>query len=169
MKMSPRNALLVAGFLVSGTATAATQTDTINVTANVPGACTISATALSFGEVTQPGTGTASGDVTVNCSSGLAYKIGMNAGQNFIPASTTRAMVNSAGDKINYELFRPGGAAWGDAGMSSPQTFPGSHLAGSGTGSNQVIAFSGSTTAANGTVLTAGTSYSDVVTVTVEF
>ena len=169
MKMNPRNAMLVAGFLVSGAATAATQTDTINVTANVPGSCTISATALSFGEVTAPSSGSATGDVTVNCSSGLAYKIGMNAGQNFNTSSGTRAMINSAGDRIHYTLTRPGGAAWGDQGMSSPVTFPAGNLAGSGTGSNEVIAFNGQTTNLGGTTLTAGTSYSDVVTVTVEF
>lgn len=173
MKTNPRKAVLIAGLLASGVGMAATETTTINVTANVPGSCSISADPIAFGEVAELGTEvTAAGAVTVNCSTGTTYLVGMDAGQHLLTGF--RSMENASDHPISYIIENQNnGQSWGDSGITGGNFTNASSVSGSGDGTDQSLPF---TARANGdgqqtgsNVLTAGTSYSDVVTVTVQF
>lgn len=164
-----KQATIFAGFLISGAATAATETTTIDVTASVAGSCTVIADPLAFGDVASDSEKNASGAVTVNCSNGIAYQVGMNEGQN--PQVGERAVTNSGGDFILYRIFKsPENFEWGDSGIGG--AFPHAIVNGVGNGLDQTLDFVG---IANPTgvfplgFFTAGTTYSDVVTVTVLF
>ena len=73
----------VLGFLALGLtstpAFATTQTTTFAVTATVQASCSISATALSFGAYTGVALPVAN-TITVNCTGGTTYNVGLNAG-----------------------------------------------------------------------------------------
>ena len=168
-----RKAVVFSGLLVAGAASAGTETTTLNVTASVPGSCSISTDPAAFGEIGGPSSPevTANGNVTVNCSVGTSFIIGMDQGQNH--DGTFRAMKNPGGDLIRYIILKPGASDhWGDNGIVGGN-FPQSPVSGIGSGSDETIPFiakangSGMGTGLN--TYTPNTSYSDTVTVTVQF
>ena len=86
---------------------AATATTTFRVTATVLSACTVSATALAFGNYSSAVVNTATSAITVSCVASTPYTIALDAGLNGIlnGASTTRAMSNGAGANLGYNLY----------------------------------------------------------------
>jgi spore coat protein U-like protein len=113
---------LAAGALVAAVAAnAATVNTNFQVTASVPAICTVTATALNFGAYT-PGGGnvdvSATNNVSVRCTRGTAYTVGLNAG--LAPAATiTNRRMRSAATTTNelaYALFTDVARTvnWGD-------------------------------------------------------
>ncbi|MDD3450099.1 MAG: spore coat U domain-containing protein [Gammaproteobacteria bacterium] len=159
---------LLAAALIAGTlplpATAATVTDTFDVTITIQDACEITtpATDMAFGTA-GPLTSvvTATSSIYVTCTESLAYNIGLDAGAN--PGTggdtTTRQMVNGA-NNVSYDLLQSaGGAHWGDTIGTDTQ-------AGTGTGAEETYTVYGTVPIqATPPALT----YSDTVTVTVTY
>jgi len=143
---------------------AATETGQLQVSATVVAACTVSTTAVNFGNVTGVNTEYSTGDVTVNCANGLPYHIALDAGLNY--ASPYRKLAGS-GYFADYRLGKVGTAdQWGDSDYAN--TYPGgASLADTGDGTNQahpvrawLDPFSG---------IPAETVLTDTVTVTVHY
>lgn len=106
--------------LVAGTAQAATDTATFDVTASVADSCTVAATNLSFGGY-DPNAGTAvdaTSTITASCTENTSYELGLDTGNNGANASaTTRAMVGGTdGDFLDYEVYTDSGrtTVWND-------------------------------------------------------
>jgi spore coat protein U-like protein len=156
----------VVGFMALGIAStpavAATQTATFAVTATVQGTCTISATALAFGIYTGtalPATST----VTVNCTGGTIYNVGLNPGTATGATVTTRKMKGqyTPANTLGYSLYSDSGRTtnWG-------QTIGTDTVAGIGNGANQPLTVYGQIP--TGTA-PAADSYSDTITATVTY
>ena len=151
---------------VQGTATA-----TLTVTAHVVRNCTLSVTAIDFGNydalvanLTQPLDGVA--DVTVHCTKGTGVKLEADNGAN---ANGTQRRMASGTEFLEYELFSEAGRTnrWGTG--SEARTVPAQ-----GTNAPAVPSASGGVAMqAFGRVLpgqnvTSG-DYTDTITVTVTF
>jgi spore coat protein U-like protein len=92
-----------------------TATATFTVTAVVPTFCTISASALNFGNYSGSLID-ASSAVTVNCTNLTLFNIGLSAGTATGATVTTRRMTSPALGTLNYTLFRDGARTqnWGN-------------------------------------------------------
>lgn len=142
-------------------AQAGTATDDFQVSAEVIAACSISATDLDFGDY-NPVVGNAvdaSSTVSVTCTNGAGYSIGLSGGGSGNAAD--RAMdhaVESA--TLDYGLFRDALRTqnWGDVADT---------VDGTGTGANQDHAVYGRVLASQSTALMG--SYADTITATVTF
>lgn len=156
--------LIAAAVLSAGAAHAATETDTIAVTAEVVAACAIdTANDLGFGSY-NPVSGTAvdaSASIGVRCTNGHPYSIGLDLGAN--ADTTTRRMVHgtNAAQFLTYELYSDAGrtTVWGNA--------DGSWVTETGSGSEQTQTIYGRIAASQGTAEIGN--YSDTVTVTVTY
>lgn len=153
--------LVVLG-LTSTSAVAQTNpaTTTFNVTATVLKDCIVSATGLPFGNYTGALVN-ASSTVTVTCTSGTTYTVGLNPGLTTGALVTTRQMgITQPAGGLNYSLLTTSytGANWGNT--------SGSWVSGTGTGAAQALTVYG--------VLPAGQyvppgSYTDTITATVTY
>jgi spore coat protein U-like protein len=130
-----RQILAIAGLAACGLAHAAgTDSDTLQVTANVPGHCSIEGKQdIAFGAY-QPTTTNVStpldttGSITLRCAKGTIATINIQQGGNAATGSTcaapARRMQNASvtTEYLNYDLYRDGGHAtkWG---CDSVQTF----------------------------------------------
>jgi len=151
--------------LSASTAHAATATGNLSVTATVSGTCTLTTTPVAFGTY-DPAAGaddTATGAVTVTCTSGTGYTVSLDAGANELTPGdiTTRRMLANTSDYLPYQLYQDSGhtTAWGDTG--------GAILTGqTGNGSAQAINVYG--VIVKNQYVAAG-SYVDTVVVTVTY
>jgi spore coat protein U-like protein len=147
--------------MVSAPAFATTTTATFTVSASVQGSCTISATALSFGAYTGtalPGTST----VSVNCTGGTTYNVGLNPGIATGATVTTRKMTGQyLHGTLAYSLFSNSGMTtnWGN-------TVGTDTLAGTGTGAAQTLTVYGNIPTATAP---AADGYSDTITATITY
>ena len=155
-------ALVIAAAGTALPAQAATDTTTFNVKIVITESCdihTTAATDVDFGTHARSTTAqqTATGTLTVNCTDGTPYNIGLDNGSNF---SGTRRMSDGGTNYLGYGLFRDSAhsLAWGT-------TIGTNTLTGTGTAANQVISVYGQTVDTNAP---AG-SYSDIVTATVTY
>lgn len=125
--------VLVIALIVSGPATtlAATKTATFTVTATVISDCSIaSASNINFGSVGVMASNTDStGTLSVTCTTGTTYNLGLDAGNAGGSTGTTRFMANGA-STLQYQLYSDGARAtiWGN-------TVPSNTVQGIGTGS----------------------------------
>ena len=107
--------LAVAGALLvaSGTAGAATKTTTFGVSATVNPNCLVSAQALNFGGYDGTAAKTGTSDITVRCSAGTTYTVGLSAGGGTF---TQRLLSGSGTNKLQYNLYTSLAAStvWGD-------------------------------------------------------
>ncbi len=88
-------------------ALAATATTTFTVTATATKACNISATSLGFGNY-DPTAGTpldSTSTITILCTTGTTYNVGLNAGSAPGATVTARKMTNGA-NTLNYALYQ---------------------------------------------------------------
>jgi len=92
---------------ISVTGLLGTVTNTFTVTAVVPTTCTISASALSFGNYSGALID-ASSVLTVTCTNLTTFNIGLSAGTAIGATVTTRKMTSPALATLNYTLFRDG-------------------------------------------------------------
>ncbi len=159
----------VAGLTLSAVAVqAATVGTTFPVTANVQANCLVSATALAFGNYA-PGSGNvdAGSAVTVRCTNGTAYTVGLNQGLATGATVTTRSMVNGT-NLLSYALFSDVARTtnWGNTAATNWVSGTG---AGMGVPSAQTHSVYGRV-ADTGTNLTAPVgAYADTISVTVTY
>ncbi|KAB1082377.1 spore coat U domain-containing protein [Neorhizobium galegae] len=153
----------LAGLLFASVAGAQTATTTFNVQMTINGQCVInSASNIDFGANGVINTNVdATGTIIVQCTSGTAYNIGLNAGTGTGATVAQRRMTGPGAAVINYSLFRDSGhlTLWGNTIGTDTQT-------GSGNGAAQSLTVYGrvapQTTPAPG-------SYADTVTVTLTY
>jgi spore coat protein U-like protein len=138
---------------------AATVSTTVGMSSTVVATCTVTAAPLAFGtyssvQIDQTTT------ITVNCSNGAAYTIGLGAGTAPGATVTTRRMVNG-GSTMNYSLFRDAARTlnWGT-------TIGTNTVAGTGSGADQAVIIYGRIPGAQS--VPSG-SYADTVAITVTY
>ncbi len=135
-------------------------TTTFNVTATVLKDCIVSAAALPFGNYTGAVVN-ASSTVTVTCTSGTTYTVGLNPGLTTGATVTTRQMgITQPAGGLNYSLLTTSytGANWGNT--------SGSWVSGTGNGAAQALTVYGVLPAAQ--YVPPG-SYTDTIAVTVTY
>jgi len=162
------------GLTLSGTAGAFTQTatGTINVDATVVAACTVATTPLSFGNYTPgvalPGTAT----ITVNCVSGVPYRIDIDGGLNNTGTADRDMMdVTTHTSNLLYNLYKDAAHTnvWGDNGATLCTTYcgtPPTGKTGTGTGVDAVHTVYGYINATTGILQD---THTDTLTVTVNY
>ncbi|MFM1816695.1 MAG: hypothetical protein RLZ98_3390, partial [Pseudomonadota bacterium] len=104
------------------------------VQANNTGTCTVSATDLNFGSIgLLSGNNDGTNALTVNCTSGLSYQVGLNGGLTGASDPTQRKMTLGV-NEIIYGLYR-------DAARTMPwgSTIGSNTVAGTGSGGNQSL------------------------------
>lgn len=160
-----RLGLMAVALGLSPAAYAATAIGTMSVTATVASSCIVGASSLAFGSVTsaaiQAGNIDAVGAVTVNCTTGSAYTVSLDAGSGSGATVAIRKMTSGA-NILNYSIYTVAGrtTVWGDTTAASVT------VAGTGNGTVQSISafgriFSGQTVPA--------ASYTDTVNVTITY
>jgi len=114
---------------------AGTATGALNIQANLASSCSVSTTPVNFGDIFSP-SGSATGDVIVNCPSGLGYHIALDAGTNYTAGDQFRRLVSGGGSGIYYSLAKVSGERWGDSDYANTFNY-GTSLADTSNGSNQ--------------------------------
>lgn len=146
-------------------ASAATTTSSLTVNATVTANCSVSTTAVSFGNINVlSGTNTdATGGLSVTCTNGTAWSASADAGLGTGASLSTRKMASGA-NLLNYALYTDSARTivWGDAATAATAKF-----SGTGTGAAQASTIYGRV-ASGQTSVPAG-SYADTVTVTVTY
>lgn len=106
--------LSLSAALLAATSAAAAQLQTsFQVTARIAGTCSAAiATELAFGNYDGSQTDQ-TGIITITCSDGTAYRIGLNNGANY--SAPNRRMKHGDADYLNYELYSDSGRTtrWG--------------------------------------------------------
>lgn len=159
---------LVVAQALAASAFAGTDSTTFDVKLVITESCDIHTTRpteVDFGtraRVSGPVSISANGSITVNCSAGTAYKIGLDGGNNAgaTPSAGDRRMAGqSNGALVPYDLYQDAALAifWGNAGTAL--------LSSTGTGINQVFPVYGRLTSLN----YAADSYLDTITATVTY
>ena len=97
----------VAFILPSSVVMAATATTTMAVTATVLKFCTVVATPMVFGNYTSSTDAISTSTITVTCTSGTTYDIGLDAGGTSGATVTTRQMRGTVATtaRLNYSLY----------------------------------------------------------------
>lgn len=137
-----------------------TQTTTYNVTSTVTATCLISGSSLGFGSYSGSSIN-AQTTVSVQCTNGTTYNIGLNAGTASGASVSTRAMTGPGGATLNYAMYQDTNHTtnWGN-------TVGTDTVAGTGNGNSQSISVYGQLPASQ--FVTPG-SYSDTITATVTY
>lgn len=139
---------------------ATTATTTYNVTSTVQAACLISGNSLGFGTYSGSAV-SATTTLSVQCTNGTTYNVGLNAGTATGATVTSRAMTGPGGATLGYVMYQDSGhtANWGQTAGTDTE-------AGTGNGSAQTITVYGVVSASQ--FVTTG-SYSDTITATVTY
>ena len=107
--MSPRLPVALAAICAVSPFTASAQTaqTTMDVSATVVEACVVTATNLAFGnyDPTAPNPSDATNSITVICTPGTSFTVGLNAGSTAGATVTSRQMA-SGGNRLDYGLFQ---------------------------------------------------------------
>lgn len=154
----------------AATAQAGTATANLTVQITITASCTINAATLDFGS--NPGTNLVASNVdgsttvSVTCTSGSPYSIGMDNGTN---VSGSQRRMKSGANLLNYNLYVDSGRtnAWTTAASNSTCTSANSCFLGTGNGSAQSVSIYGRVPSV-GTAPPAGT-YTDTVTMTITY
>lgn len=150
-------------YAAPATGLAATATDTMTVSATVQSACIVSASALSFGSY-NPTAATntdATTTLSITCTSGTSYTVGLSAGNGSGATVSSRKMTNGS-NTLDYSLFQDASRStnWGNTpGTDTPASATAGASAASLTVYGRIVA---------GRNVPAGT-YTDSVTVTVNY
>jgi spore coat protein U-like protein len=155
--------VVIASLLLGGEAVqAATDTTTFQVTATVTESCNVTATDLAFGNYDPSAADNdKTSTITVTCTKGTDYDIGLNEGTASGATVTARQMTGSP-DLLDYSLFSDSNRTvnWGNT-VSTDTVHVGSAA---GTPENHTVYGRIPT----GQYVTAG-SYADTITVTVTY
>jgi spore coat protein U-like protein len=147
------------GVMVAQNAWALNATSTMAASGTVPAACTITSTPLAFRSIHISTISNATASVSVNCTLGATYSIGMDYGLH--GTSTQRALLGTDNSTVNYNIYTDflHGTPWGNIdGVDA--------LAGTGNGATQLLTVFGQVPSQIGVVDQA---YSDTVTVTLTY
>jgi spore coat protein U-like protein len=164
MKRIILGAVAVSGVLFTQSASAETQTANMAVSASVSSVCTVGATPLAFGEVLKTGVTTAAtpgeATLTVNCTGGGAYTVGLGNGLHNIAA---QRYLQSGANTLAYDMFKEIAHAtrWGDAGAGL--------VSGTGSAADQELTVFGQVTTGQALVSGNGTPYTDTILVTLTY
>ena len=169
MSLGPRLHRLLAGagavVLLAGlplaSSQAATTTATFTVTADVQTTCSITANNLNFGAYTGVELDSTT-TLTVLCSNGVPWTIGLSPGTSTGATDTARAMTGPGTDLLSYGLFQDAGHTinWGD---TTVNTLSGT---GAGTGTPQPQTVFGQILASQ---FVGPGAYADTITATLTF
>ena len=157
-------ALFAAAICVPAPALAATVGGTLATNATVTANCTVSTSALAFGNIdsTSASDVDASGGLTITCTngSGWAASAGVGGGSG---ASFANRRMTAGANLLDYNIYTSAArvTVWGD-GTGSTAT-----IGGTGTGSAQAVTVYGRVPGGQSTVPIG--SYADVVAVTVTY
>src|SRR5260370_804253 len=123
--------------------------------------CSVSASGVAFGNYTATNIVNITGTVSVTCTSGTAYHVGLNAGLATGATVTNRSMTGPSSALLGYKLFSNSGYTtnWGN-------TVGTDTLAGTGSGALQALSVYGQVPA--GQYVRPG-SYTDTITATVTY
>lgn len=151
--------LAVACALSPSASQAATATTTLPVAATVLSVCLVTALPLVFGNYSSAQTD-ANATLTVTCSPGSAYNVGLDAGAGTGATTATRKMAFLT-NTLDYTLFRDSNRTlnWGNTVGTDTST-------GTGTGLPQILTVYGRIPAGQFAALGA---YTDLVNVTVTY
>lgn len=151
--------ICILGF-ASTPALADTDTKTMVVSANISSICSISTTALNFGEVNLTGATNATATLTVQCTNGGSWSVGMDEGLNFVAAAR---FLKSGTHKLAYDLFTDParGVRWTGAGAGL--------VLGTGTGATQTVTVYGQVTTGQILIATNDVPYTDSIIVTMTY
>ena len=156
--------LLAGATLLPTAASAATAGGSLNVTATVTANCTVSTTALAFGNVnTINGSNVdGAGALSIVCTNGTGWTAAADVGSGSGASFSSRRM-EAGSDQLSYNLFTDAGFAnvWGDGSAST------STIGGTGSGSAQAVTIYGRVGSGQTTVPVG--SYADTVAVTVTY
>lgn len=156
--------LAAAAFGLPTAATAATVGSSLGVNATVTANCTISTSALAFGNVnTLSGSNVdGTGGLSITCTNGTGWSASAGVGGGSGATFASRKMAQGS-DLLNYSLYTDSArsSVWGD-GTGSTSLF-----SGTGTGSSQAVTVYGRVPSGQ-TSVPAG-SYADTVAVTVTY
>ena len=151
---------------LAGTASAATKTDAMQVSATVSKNCVIDAPDLNLGTFDGTNNLTANSTISVRCTSGTTFNVDLSTGSSGSYAG--RTLANGA-DTLNYNLYTTSGytTVWGDG--------TGTTSRGSGTGAGMavgnaqsLIVYGRLLASANTNPVGAGT-YTDSITATITY
>lgn len=157
----------IAAVCSAGSAVAATDTSTFQVLLTLTATCDVHTTAptdMDFGTAGLLDTAIdQTSTITVLCSDGTAYDVGIDAGANELTANdvNTRRMVNGTTNFVGYQLYQDASRSvvWGN-------TVGTDTLAGTGNGSNQALTVYGRVPVQ---ATPAAGAYADTVVVTVTY
>ena len=161
-------AVLATGSFFDTSATAATATANLQVTATIAGSCSITTSPVAFGTIPTNGSMvSANGSVNVTCSSGTTAVVTLDEGLNRIPGSSSLASPyrqmkhNSADSTLSYSLA-----------VDSAGIMPfGNHVGGlntiTSTGAEQSVIVYGFAASSSSTLVPG--SYADTVVATVTY
>ena len=152
---------LALGLASTPAAAATTATTTFAVTATVEGTCTVTATAMAFGNYVPTTASTSTSSVSVTCTNGTTYNVGLDAGKATGATVGNRSMTGPGSVLLNYVLTQDSAHTinWGDTVGTDTVT-------GTGNGSAQSITVYGQV-AANQYVT--ANAYTDTITATVTY
>ncbi|PXX42098.1 Csu type fimbrial protein [Undibacterium pigrum] len=139
---------------------AATSTGTLSVSSTVLSACSVTGASMAFGSYTATQIDN-SAAISITCTNGTAYNIGMDAGGGSGASTAVRKMTGSVSGTLNYSLYKDSGRSvvWGN-------TVGTDTLLGTGTGAAQSVSVYGRVP--SGQIADAGV-YSDSVTITLTY
>jgi len=145
---------------VSAHAASAQATANMAVSADVSTVCTLDATPLAFGEMALTGATPGTATLSVTCTGGGAYTVGLGNGLHNVAAQ--RNLVSGA-NVLAYDLFKDIGHAtrWGDAGAGL--------VSGTGNAAEQNLTVYGQITTGQALVSGNGTPYTDTILVTLTY
>ena len=153
-------ALAIVGLAAAQDASAATLTTSMAVSATVSSVCTMSTTPLNFGEVALTGATPGTATITVNCTAGGAYTVGIDTGLHNVAAQ--RNLISGT-KLLAYGLFQDlaAGTVWTNAGAGL--------VSGVGNALPQVLTVYGQVTTGQALVSGGGIPYTDTVQVTLSY
>jgi spore coat protein U-like protein len=155
---------ITAGILLAlaGTAHAVTKQTTFQVSATVTENCVISAAPMNLGDFNGTNNLTASSAITVRCTSGTDFDVGLNAG--IAGSFANRVLTGPNASQLLYNLYT--GSDYGTVWDNSTNRVDG---VGTGMGTPVTLTVHGRLLASqNAGALDQGT-YSDTITATVEY
>jgi spore coat protein U-like protein len=154
--------VLLSALFSAGSAAGQTASTTMVVSATVVKVCIVATTPIAFGSYTPSSASpvTATATISVTCTNGTSYELGLDAGTGS-GASTATRKLTITGDTLNYQLFRDSSYSltWGNSTGADV-------LTASGVGSLVTHTIYGRIAA--GQYRTPG-AYTDTVTITVSY
>src|ERR1700761_4634205 len=102
--------------LTSMRSEATTATATIAVSATVLGLCSVAALPVAFGNYQSGAASTGTSTITVTCTAGTTYTVGLDNGTTSGATSAARLLSNGSGDTLTYSLYKDSGysTVWGN-------------------------------------------------------